>query len=180
MSYIIRRFLPDTDVSKPFDCGNSDLNDFWVESSAKTPNASLFQKEHLSVTYLVEDVQSGVVMAYFSLLNDKIERAVSDPKVWNKLSRHIPNPKRRSSYPALKVGRLAVSNAAQRSGLGKMILTFLQIWYFKNTPSGCRYLTVDALRESVDFYQKCHFSPLVDPDPDDDTVLMFFDLMELD
>ena len=43
MSYIIRRFLPDTDVSKPFDCGNSDLNDFLVESSAKISDACVWR-----------------------------------------------------------------------------------------------------------------------------------------
>lgn len=86
MSYIFRRFVPETDVSKPFDCGNSDLNDFLTETSVRTPNAS----------------------------------------------------------------------------------------------AGCRYLTVDALRASVDFYQKCNFIQLVEPEPDDETVLMFFDLKKLD
>ena len=180
MSYIFRRFVPETDVSKPFDCGNSDLNDFLTETSVRTPNASLFQKEHLSVTYLVEDNQTGELLAYFSLLNDKTERDASDRQTWNHLSRIIPNAKRRSSYPALKIGRLAVCNSAQRSGLGQTIVVFLQVWFFSNASAGCRYLTVDALRASVDFYQKCNFIQLVEPEPDDETVLMFFDLKKLD
>ena len=176
MSYIFRRFNPESDALSSFDCGNSDLNDFLHESSSQSPNATLYEREHLSVTYIVEDKLSGKVMAYFSLLNDKIDRDASNPTLWNRLSRQIPNAKRRSSYPALKIGRLAVCKDKQGCGLGRDILTFLQVWFFLHAPSGCRFLTVDALRDAVAFYQKNDFSQLVAPDPEDETVLMFFDL----
>ena len=45
---------------------------------------------------------------------------------------------------------------------------------------GCRYLTVDACLDAESFYSKCNFSPLVIPEPDGETVLMFFDLMSLE
>lgn len=39
MSYSFRKFRPDTDVLKPFDCGIADLNGFLLETSGEIPNA---------------------------------------------------------------------------------------------------------------------------------------------
>lgn len=49
MSYTIRKFQPETDVIKPFDCGIADLNGFLLESDPDTPNATLYDKEFLAV-----------------------------------------------------------------------------------------------------------------------------------
>lgn len=176
MSYTIRKFQPETDVIKPFDCGVADLNGFLLESDPDTPNATLYDKEFLAVTYVAVDDSTHAILAYFSILNDKIEREFIEPKVWNRLSRKIPNAKRRSSYPALKIGRFAVDGSGQRSGIGKDLIFFIQTWYYKERKSGCRYITVDALREAEPFYSKCSFTHLSDPKDDDETVLMFFDL----
>ncbi len=54
MSYTYRKFHPTTDSFKPFDCGDSDLNDFWLEASSNTSNATMYEKERLAVTYVVE------------------------------------------------------------------------------------------------------------------------------
>ncbi len=175
MSISIRPFQPSTDTQMPFDCGKADLNGFLCETSSETPNAALYEKEHLAKTYIVEDGGHNII-AYFSILYDKIERSIADPSVWNKLSRKIPNAKRRSSYPALKIGRLAVSKLAQHTGLGRDILNFIKLWFHRDAKAGCRYLTVDAYLDAEDFYTKCDFKPLVIPDPGDETVLMFFDL----
>ena len=80
--------------------------DCLCEAGTAAPNASLYEEEHLAKTYIVEDSQTHDNLAYFSLLFDKIERSIAGPAIWNKLSRKIPNAKRRSSYPALKIGRL--------------------------------------------------------------------------
>ncbi len=128
------------------------------------------------MTYVATDDATQDILAYFSILNDKIDREFIESKVWNRLSRKIPNAKRRSSYPALKIGRFAVDGREQRSGIGKDILFFIQTWYYKERKSGCRYITVDALREAEPFYTKCGFTRLSDPKEDDETVLMFFDL----
>ena len=37
MSYSFRKFKPDTDVLKPFDCGNADLNGFLLEMTGDIP-----------------------------------------------------------------------------------------------------------------------------------------------
>lgn len=49
----------------------------------------------------------------------------------------------------------------------------------ENRISGCRFLTVDALKEAVGFYQKNGFQILATPETSDETVLMFFDLKKL-
>lgn len=177
MSISIRPFEPSVDTQKPFDCGKADLNGFLCETGSATPNASLYEKEHLAKTYIVEDSQTHDNLAYFSLLFDKIERSIVDPTIWNRLSRKIPNAKRRSSYPALKIGRLAVSKNAQHTGLGKDILNLIKGWFYNDPKAGCRYLTVDAYMDAKEFYAKCDFKPLVIPEQEDETVLMFFDLM---
>lgn len=176
MNYTYRKFQPDTDVLEPFDCGDADLNGFLLETGTKTPNATLYEREHLACTYIVESNETHRIVAYFSLLNDKIEREVADNDVWNRLSREIPNAKRRSSYPALKIGRLAVSKEAQGTGLGRMVLNFVQAWFYSDPKSGCRFITVDALLSAEDFYQHCDFKRLARPSSTDETVLMFFDL----
>ena len=86
-----------------------------------------------------------------------------------------PNAKRRYSYPALKIGRLAVCKQSQHTGLGKDILDLIKIWFFHDSKAGCRYLTVDAYLDAEDFYTKCEFRPLTIPKADDETVLMFYD-----
>ena len=68
MSYVFRKFQSETDVKKPFDCGNADLNGFLREKGSIEPNATNYGQEHLSVTYIVEDESSGEILAYFSLL----------------------------------------------------------------------------------------------------------------
>lgn len=176
MSLRIRKFQSVTDILKPFDCGNADLNGFLIQTSDDSPNASMYAKELLAETYVVEDGTTHVILAYFSILNDKIERDLADKQSWNRLSRRIPNAKRRSSYPGLKIGRLAVSKDCQGTGLGHKIVNFIQLLFFTNRIAGCRFLTVDALKPAEDFYRKCQFLPLSASSSDNDTVLMFFDL----
>lgn len=55
MSYTIRKFQPEIDVIKPFDCGVADLNGFLLETDGDTPNATLYDKELLAVTYVATD-----------------------------------------------------------------------------------------------------------------------------
>lgn len=174
-----RKFRPETDTLKPFDCGVADLNGFLMETGMDEPNATLSEKELVAATYVVEDNASHCILAYFSLLHDKIERQFVVKPVWNRLSREISNAKRRSSYPALKIGKLAVNKSIKSNGLGTQILHFIEWLFLKERRAGCRFLTVDALREAETFYVKNHFKRLVNPNPEDETVLMYFDLKGL-
>ena len=175
MNLNFRRLAPD-DTLKPFDCGDSDLNGFLLETDSHIANARHHTVELLAVTYLLEDMEANRTIAYFSLLNDRIERNITDDKEWKKLSKEIPNIKRRRSHPAVKLGRLAVSCEYQRHGWGERILNMLKIWFTHNNKTGCRYITVDALKSARKFYEKNGFHVLVTPDEDEETILMYYDL----
>jgi GNAT superfamily N-acetyltransferase len=158
---------------KPFDCGDSDLNEFLQNDSKK------YLQELLAVTYLIENDKDTI--AFFSLFNDKISIIDTDSKnQWRKLFRdNMPQGKRFSSYPAMKIGRLGVSNDFKGQGWGTIILDYLKELFISNNRTGCRYITVDAYRESLRFYERNEFSYLTSKDIDSDTRLMYFDLIQL-
>ena len=49
-----------------------------------------------------------------------------------------------------------------------------------DTKAGCRFITVDAYREAIPFYEKNGFVPLNQDDADDVTRVLYFDLMDLE
>lgn len=159
----------ETDI-KQFKCADSDLNDFLFD------DAKHFQNELMAVTYLLEHMEQNKTAAYFSLLADKITFNPEEKGVWNKLNRNIPNQKRRRSYPAVKIGRLAVNEEYSGAGLGTFILDNIKYAFANVRRLGCRFVTVDALSTAVNFYQKNGFQFFTEQDKDEDTRLMFFDL----
>lgn len=171
----LKRLNPNDNI-KPFDCGDTDLNGFLLEDDRLISNAKHHAKELLAVTYVIEDEDKEQTIAYFSLLNDKIERNITDDSEWKRLSKEIPNIKRRRSQPAVKIGRLAVSKEYQGQGWGLQIVNFLKHWFTNNNKTGCRYITVDALADKASFYEKHGFKVLVTPEKGDETVLMYYDL----
>lgn len=130
----------------------------------------------MAVTYLLEYMEQNKTVAYFSLLADKITFNPDEKAVWNKLNRNIPNEKRRRSYPAVKIGRLAVNEGFAGSGLGTFILDNIKYAFANVKRLGCRFVTVDALNTAVAFYEKNGFQFFTEQDKDEDTRLMFFDL----
>lgn len=155
---------------KPFKCEEEDLNGFLWE------DAKNYEKEFLAVTYILEDPIQNKIVAYYSLLADKITFNAEDKSTWNKISRKIPNPKRRRSYPAIKIGRLAVNQDYSNQGIGTFIIDNLKYIFYKARRVGCRFLTVDALNSSKNFYLKNGFQFFTNSDKEEDTRLMFFDL----
>lgn len=139
-----------TDI-KPFKCADDDLTEFLFE------DAKYFQKELLTVTYLLEYMEMNQTVAYYSLLADKIIFNPEEKGVWNKLNRNIPNTKRRRSYPAVKIGRLAVNEIYTGTGLGTFILDNIKYAFANVKRLGCRFITVDALKTAVPFYEKNGF-----------------------
>ena len=155
---------------KPFKCKDSDLNEFLFD------DAKFFQEELMAVTYLLESMELNKTVAYYSLLADKIIFNPEDKTVWNKLNRNIPNNKRRRSYPAVKIGRLAVNEEFEGKGIGTFILDSIKYAFVNVKRLGCRFITVDALNNAVDFYKKNGFLFFTEQDKDEETRLMFFDL----
>jgi predicted GNAT family N-acyltransferase len=110
--------LTDTYQIKPFDCGDEDLNDFLFNSSKN------YQEQLLAVTYIWEDEVNTI--AFFSLLNDKVSVEQFEKARWRFLRKTIPHKKHLLSYPAVKIGRLAVSNAYKGNDYGTDILNYLK------------------------------------------------------
>lgn len=133
---------------KPFKCSEEDLNGFLFD------DAKHFQNELMAVTYLLEDEDENVTVAYFSLLADKITFNPDEKSFWNHLNRNIPNSKRRRSYPALKIGRLAVNENYSGKGVGTFVIDSIKYGFTTVKRHGCRFLTVDALKSATSFYEK--------------------------
>jgi GNAT superfamily N-acetyltransferase len=153
----------------PFESEDKDLNDFLLN------DAKNYSKFLLAVTYLLKIDDETV--AYFSLSNDRLIKNDGERSIWNRINRIIPNDKRRRSYPAVKIGRLAVAKKYAGVGLGSSIILAVREMYV-NRPqhAGCRFLTVDAYRNALPFYQKNYFNFLTEQDSNDNTRTMYFDL----
>lgn len=161
----------DTEI-QPFKSTDDDLNGFLID------DAKNYYREMLASTYLLEDIINRKTVAYFSLLNDSIifNAETMEKSAWNKINRKIPNGKRRGHYPALKIGRLAISSEYSGKGLGRDILELIKYMVSHDRKYGCRFLTLDAYQSAVGFYIKCGFKPLTSLDATDSTRSMYYDL----
>ncbi|MDR1763951.1 MAG: GNAT family N-acetyltransferase [Dysgonamonadaceae bacterium] len=171
----VKRLELNTNI-KPFESEDSDLNDFL------TNDAKNYLAQMLAVTYLIETETETI--AYFSLLNDNLKRSIQrdlseeESKIWNRLNRKVPNRKRKGTYPAVKIGRLAVSKKYAGSGFGKFIIQSVTSMYLDNEQkAGCRFITVDAYSSAYGFYEKNGFNFLTDKDIDKSERTMFYDLI---
>ena len=102
---------------KSFDCGDADLNDFLL-NDAKIAN-----------TYILED--KGCIVAYYSLLNDKVSKMDATNSAWKRVKKLFPHSKQFSSYPSVKIGRFAVALSYEGKGIGKKLICLL--FAFMNT-----------------------------------------------
>lgn len=163
------------DTISAFDCYDEDLNDFILNE------ANLYRNALLSVTYVVEDKTTNEVLAYFSLANDKISISDFDSKTeFNKFRKHrFVNEKRLRSYPAIKIGRLAIARSAQHQSIGTYLLEFIEDYFVVDNKSGCRFVTVDAYIDAIPFYIKNNYQFLNNEDEDKRTRLMYFDLVSI-
>lgn len=170
----VRRLKIGDSVSA-FDCYDEDLNDFILNE------ASLYRNALLSVTYVVEDKITDEVLAYFSLSNDKISISDFENKTdFNRFRKHkFTNQKRLRSYPAIKIGRLAIAKSAQRQSIGTYLLEFIEDFFTVDNKSGCRFITVDAYADAIPFYIKNNYLFLNNDDEDNRTRVMYFDLASL-
>ena len=158
----------------PFDCGNTDLNGFLFD------DAKNYANELLATTFIIQ-LETETV-AYFNYLNDKISHAEIGNKdtFLNRISSLLPAGKDGyTSYPAMKIGRLAVSKNFKGKGYGRDILNFTKALFVDNNRTGCKFITVDAYRESLDFYLKNGFKYLSSRDKKSDTRLMYYNLGSL-
>ena len=156
---------------KPFQSEDEDLNNFLLF------DAKNYLNEKLAVTYVVESETETI--AYFCLSNDNLRREV-DMETWRKINRQVPNRKRKGVYPAVKIGRLAVSKKYIGRGMGKLILRYIEDMFLSNDQkTGCRFITVDAYRVAANFYLRNGYKFFIEKDNDKDTRIMYFDLKSI-
>ena len=119
---------------------------------------------------------------YYRVSNDRISINESDKATWRKIKKEFPHSKHRSDYPAVKIGRLGVNVTHQNEHLGRLIINFVKDTFITNNRMGCAFITVDALREAVPFYQKNGFKFLKPSEASEtgkETVPMYYDLTQL-
>lgn len=138
---------------------------------------SIFEKR-IASTYVLED--NGQIIAYFSLLNDKVSKLDATGSSWKRLKKLFPRSKHFSSYPAIKIGRLAVDKKYEGKGVGRKLMNRIKEDLRETSKaSAFRFLTVDAYLSAVPFYEKNGFKMLLNNDENKHTRAMYFDMLEL-
>lgn len=153
-----KRLSPQS-VLLPFDCGNPDLTDYFLNSAK--PN----MQKLLSVTYYLE--AEGKTVLFFTLSNDKIaeieHKKGGEPlfskSFFRKIKDKFGRTKHRSDYPAVKIGRFGVNSEYRNtdSHWGSRTLDFIKYWMITENKTGCCFITVDAYATAVGFYIKNGF-----------------------
>jgi GNAT superfamily N-acetyltransferase len=169
----LKKLLPQ-DPRKPFDCGDIDLNNYFLDDSA---GHSLYL---LSVTYTLE-IDSQTV-AFFSVLNDRVKKEDSSNGFFRRFKKKLPDAKHYDSYLAVKVARFGVHKDYQGQQIGSEIMNRVKVFFVdEKQKTGCRFITIDAYKDPrvINFYKNNGFDFLTTKDKNDDTRAMFFDLMPI-
>lgn len=150
--------LNQNSILLPFDCGNADLTDYFLNSAKKDI------KKLLSVVYYLE--MKGQTLLFFTLSNDKISEIemksgeqVYSKSFFRRIKDKFGRAKHRRDYPAVKIGRFGVNKEFQGKGMhwGSETLDFIKDWMVSDNKTGCCFITVDAYATAVDFYLKNEF-----------------------
>lgn len=159
-------------IIKSFVSKDKDLNEFLLEE------AKHYQSKLLATTHIIEN--SEKTLAYFSMFNDTLfadeSKFPSKSQARKFVSSQLPSQKRHiKSFPAVKIGRLAVCK--QEKGYGRIIIDWIINYAINcNENSACKFITVDAYKASLGFYEKMKFVYLSEKDKNDDTRQMYLDL----
>ena len=126
-----------------FNSVSAELNDFLINDALED------QENMISRTYLVFWKENFV--GFVTLIADTIgvqlihESERVDGYEYTK-------------YPAIKIGRFAVDRSYERMGIGRfLLLASIGKAISISKEIGCRYITVDSKRGSIDFYKKHNF-----------------------
>lgn len=137
---------------KNFKSYETELMDFLVEDALENQN------KKISKTYLWFLKSSKEIIGYVTLLTDKISLTTALKEEFKEKGINY------KSLPALKVGRLCVEDKFLKKGVGKLIIQFVLYQVQKiNERCGCRFITLDAKRnsdklmDSIHFYKKMGF-----------------------
>lgn len=134
-----------------FDCGKAGLNQFL------THQALLSHQSLLSHTSAVFHTDYEGLVGYFTLCNDAVQLKDSE-----RFDLGLDQEVTLNHFPAVKIGRLAVSHDLQGRGVGTAIMTLIRGGLMGTaTLSAARLLSVDADNDELvlRFYGKMGFEP---------------------
>ncbi len=179
-SFEIQAVCSETNISifSSFDCGNQDLNDFFLNDCLKYKDALLGK------TYCFVDVcgEKEEVVCAFTVSNDSIRMEDINKKNRNRINRSIPNSKRMNHYPAVLIGRLGVNVKYAKQGIGTELMNFIKAWFIdEENKTGCRYIAVDAYNDerALSYYLKNDFLHLFNNEEEEKETLGLDQTVEL-
>jgi GNAT superfamily N-acetyltransferase len=143
-------------VISDFDCGNTDLNEFFNQ------DALLYGNQMLSETCFFRKISDGMIVCAFSFTASSIKTSDLPGSRKKKVKEYVPREKSLKSYPGILIGRLGVSTKFNGQGVGSQLLDFIKDFCLIQFPRFVRYLLVDAYNEPavIKFYQKNDFIPV--------------------
>lgn len=146
-------FLPvtacDAAVLAPFDCGKPNLNEFLINTAAE------WHRQHFSFTNVVFHSDYAGPIAYFTLCNDQIQLNESEY-----FALGANSEKQLTHLPAVKIGRLAVIEPMQRTGVGREVMKLIRgEILIASAVSAARLIVVDAdnTPNVISFYERDGF-----------------------
>jgi len=155
-----------SEIIKKFQSSNNELEKFLVEDAIKNKDIDI------NTTYLFFYNPGNNLVGYVTICSDSIK--IRGTQLGNSFNnKGIVY----SSLPAMKICRLSVDKRFERKGVGSILIYYsmkklLQI----DEKVSCRFITVDAKRESIHFYKKLGFEIL--KEQKGDTLSMFFDMIK--
>ena len=139
-----------------FDCGDTDLNEFF------NIDASKYQEQMLAQTYFFRHIISEKIVCAFSLSPEGLKTFDLPSNRRRKVKGEIPREKALKSYPAFLIGRLGVDSKFNGHGVGTQLIDIIKYFCLTQYTNFCRFLLVDAYNkpEVINFYQKNGFFPV--------------------
>mgnify|MGYP001617923974 CR=1 FL=1 len=127
------------------------------------------QEKRISITYLWFLKETNELIGYFTLLNDKITLKGNLEKFFKDKNINY------STLPSLKIARLAVDNRFLQRGIGTLMIEYIirRAKFISIRIAGCRFVTVDAKKNSIPFYLKNEFKIFKE---EKDTIFMHLDV----
>jgi hypothetical protein len=183
-----------SDFCEPFDCGNDDLNDFFLNDALN------YQSQLLGKTYCFTlDENPKEIVCAFTISNDSIKTTFLPNARKQKVNKKIPSEKRMRTYPAVLIGRLGVNKKYrtlrnEEDRTGKQLMDFIKSWFIDGAnKTGCRFIVVDSYNTEspLKYYTRNGFEKLFNTEEQEKeftgldkeailkTRLMYFDLIVL-
>lgn len=171
MSYELRA-LSDDDGCNALSLGDPA---FQPLKSFLRKEAKRLHRTNLAKTFVIVEKGQSRVLAYVTMVCTHVAvEQFQEPAPVDEY--------RYADYPAVKLARLAVDTSLQSQGIGSQLVDFVVGSATEHIMphAGCRFMVVDAKRQSVDFYERKGFVRIGESiDGAEVTTTMFIDLHRL-